>query len=294
MDAADRIPVAQDVYVRPHHWHFVRTGIEPEVLFLHGTAASSHSWHGILSKLSATYGCLALDLPGHGETRLGSRFRSGINQMAQDIGKLLTDQGWRPRAIIAHSAGAAIALRLSASMDNIPVVGINPAIQPFQGVTALAFPMMARAMTSVPMVISSAAHVLSEQSRVNALLDSTGSNIGKESRTAYEKLFRKKSHLEGVLLMMAQWKLDGLLADLPKLTMPCLFLTGSGDRTVPPISAVETAQAMPNARVLSFDGYGHLMHEEAPEVVADVAARWIDTVADNPQIGACEDMFERT
>jgi magnesium chelatase accessory protein len=37
---------------------------------------------------------------------------------------------------------------------------------------------------------------------------------------------------------------------------------------VSPIAAVQAASTMPHATVQSLDGYGHLVHEEAPEPVA--------------------------
>ena len=93
---------------------------------------------------------------------------------------------------------------------------------------------------------------------------------------AYTQLFRTRRHVDGTLLMMAAWKLDGLLADLPKLDLPCLFLTGGNDKTVPPVIAVEAAERMPNAQVRSLDGYGHLVHEEAPEIVGKAIINWLD------------------
>ena len=67
--------------------------------------------------------------------------------------------------------------------------------------------------------------------------------------------------------MMAQWSLTGLMADLPRIETRALFLTGSNDQTVPPVTAVDAAHQMPNARVESLDGLGHLAHEEQPETL---------------------------
>ena len=44
--------------------------------------------------------------------------RLGLDAMAEDLAALLADQGWQPQAIIGHSAGAALALRLA---ETLPV-----------------------------------------------------------------------------------------------------------------------------------------------------------------------------
>jgi magnesium chelatase accessory protein len=68
---------------------------------------------------------------------------------------------------------------------------------------------------------------------------------------------------------MAQWQLDGLIARLPAIATPTLFLTGSNDRAVPPSCSRDAAARMPQARVKDFAGLGHLIHEEAAPLVAE-------------------------
>ena len=262
--------------VRPHEWHVQSMGHGPTVLLLHGTGGATHSWRDVMPVLARDFQVIAIDLPGHGFTRLGSRHRSSLNTMAQDIAALCQEQGWRPVCILGHSAGAAIALRLATLLPGTPrVVAVNPALQPFQGLAGLMFPMVARVLAMTPMLIDMARRSLAAPGRVRALIEGTGSQIDAAGIALYSRLFNDRAHLDGTLLMMSQWKLDGLLADLPGTRTPCLFLTGSFDRTVPPISAVEAAAVMPDAAVESFDGLGHLLHEQAPERVAARIRDWL-------------------
>lgn len=267
--------------VRPHDWHLQDSGTGPALLLLHGTGASTHSWRDLIPHFVQNHRVLAVDLPGHGFTRLGTRLRSGLGPVAEDLHRLLTETGADPVAIIGHSAGAAIGLRLAQRLDNKPaVIGINPALQPFQDIAGVMFPMTARMMAITPGLSRMLARSLSETRRVLPLLRSTGSDLSVSGLNLYARLFRDADHVDGTLLMMSQWKLDGLLSDLPSLTSRCLFLTGSQDRMVPPVSAVQAAERMPDAQVQSLDGYGHLVHEEAPSLVADVIASWL---ADTPK-----------
>ena len=267
---------SRQVRSRPHDWHVQEMGTGPDLLLLHGTGASTHSWRGLMPRLAQRHRVLAIDLPGHGFTRLGSRMRSGLEQMADDIAALARTQGWAPQAIIGHSAGTAIALRLAARLGTDRVIGINPALEPFQGLAGVMFPMAARMMALTPGMVEMLAWNMAQPGRVVPLLAGTGSDIPASGMNLYARLFRDKAHVQGALLMMAQWKLDGLQADLPRLDTRCLFLTGGNDRMVPPVAAVHAADRMRRAEVRSLDGYGHLVHEEAPDTVAALIESWLN------------------
>ena len=253
---------------RPHAWHVQDVGDGPTLLFLHGAGGSTHTWRDVLPALKTHRG-IAIDLPGHGFTRLGARQRSSLECMAEDIAQLAAKEGWDIRGIVGHSAGGAVALRLSTKLPGTPpVVAINPALQPFDGVAGLLFPMAARTIATMPFAVDIIRRTLVAPERARQLLAGTGSKIDAKGVALYARLLRERSHVEGALLMMAQWSLDGLLADLPKLETRALLLTGANDRTVPPIGAVQAAARMRDAQVESLDDLGHLANEEAPEDVA--------------------------
>lgn len=258
------------VDVRPHRWHIQEMGQGKTLLLLHGASGSTHSWRDVMTDLAKDHHVVAIDLPGHGQTKLGSRQRSSLPLMAQDVQALIDHEGWTVTAIIAHSAGAALGLRLlQASGIKAPLVAVNPALTPFKGMAGLLFPIAARVVALSPIMAKMLKRRMSGPGQVVSLLETTGSKISPEGLNLYAKLFRSDAHLDGTLLMMAQWKLDGLVADLPKITAPCTFLVGENDKAVPPSSVKESAKRMPDATVLTYPGYGHLLHEEAPSLIAD-------------------------
>ena len=63
-------------------------GEGPDIVLLHGTGASTHSWRALIPLLAERYRVTAIDLPGHGFTRLGARMRSSLECMAEDIATL--------------------------------------------------------------------------------------------------------------------------------------------------------------------------------------------------------------
>ncbi|SLN56523.1 Fluoroacetate dehalogenase [Roseivivax jejudonensis] len=267
---------SRQIPVRPHRWHVQVMGEGPDLLFLHGAGGSTHSWRDVMPRLADRYRCIAVDLPGHGFTRIATRFRSSLPFMAEDLGRLMAHEGWQPAGIVAHSAGAAVALRLAAAMDTPPrIVAFNPALEPFRGMAGLLFPMAARMIAMTPFATSLVRGALVAPERAAALLAGTGSRLDAEGVGYYRRLLRDRAHVEGALLMMSQWSLTGLLEDLPGIHAPTLILLGETDRTVPPDGARAAAARLPDARCETLPGLGHLAHEEAPDAAAERIERFM-------------------
>jgi magnesium chelatase accessory protein len=259
------------VQARPHRWHVQDLGPPdaPALLLLHGAGGATHSWRDLAPLLARDWRVIAPDLPGHGFTRLGAMQRSSLPLMAEDMATLLARIDVRPLALVGHSAGGALALQMARRMDPPPaaVVGLNPALDSFEGVAGWLFPVMARALALNPFVAPAFARMASHRS-VRALVDGTGSRLDDAGIALYRDCIADADHVEGTLKMMAQWRLDGLQAALPGIDLPVLFLVGAGDRAVPPETAARAAARLPNAEVERLAGLGHLAHEEAPGPVA--------------------------
>ncbi|NQZ73554.1 MAG: alpha/beta fold hydrolase [Dinoroseobacter sp.] len=255
--------LSRRIDLAPHRWHVQTSGSGPTMLLLPGAGSSVHTWRDLIPKLSETHHVVALDLPGQGFTRTAGGARSGLKEMSADIAALLSDQNWRPEAILCHSAGAAIGLSLSRTLPMRKLIGINPALDHFQGIAGWLFPAMARFLAISPL----SANLLTlgaTPERSRQVIEATGSLLTDEAHTYYARLMRDRAHVAGTLNMMARWSLDMLLNDLEALTCETLFLTGEKDTAVPPSVASKVAHRMRNANVEMLDGVGHLAHEEDP------------------------------
>ncbi len=232
----------------------------------------------LFSILAQTYRVIALDLPGHGFTQLGARHRSGLETMAEDIASLAEVQSWRPKTIVGHSAGAAIALALAQRMESKPkaVVGINAALQEFEGMAGLLFPAMAKLLASMPFTATLFSGAAGRQDRVEALIESTGSRLDLEGIELYRRLVGDNAHVSGTLKMMAQWDLKSLTNNLPSIRVKSLFVVGTNDNTVPPSVSIQAAKQMQSAKVTELAGFGHLLHEECPADVAEIIRAVVD------------------
>jgi len=265
---------------KPHRWHVQVAGQGLKVLLLHGAGAASHSWRHVLPMLAKTHHVVAPDLPGHGFTQLGARNRSGLLAMSEDLARLCDGQGWQPDVIIGHSAGAAIALQMARQSPQLPkaVISVNGALGNFKGVAGWLFPALAQLLAISPFAPDIFSRLVGTEHRVRALLEGTGSRIDEETVKLYRRLVRDRNHVNGTLCMMAQWRLGSLVADLARQDVPMLFLVGEEDRTVPAKVSYDAMKRIPSAELRAFPNTGHLLQEEAPELVVAETKRFLQAV----------------
>ena len=276
---------SRHVFCAPHLWHVQEIGSGPTLLMIHGAGGASHSWRGLVPVLADHYHLVIVDLPGQGFTRLGARHRCGLDAMAEDLARLIHQEAWTPIAYIGHSAGAAIALRLSELAPARAVIGLNAALGQFEGVAGWLFPIMAKLLAAAPFVAQIFSRLAGNPAKVASLLASTGSTIDATGQALYLQLLRMPSHVDATLAMMAQWTLEGLLGRLPQHLTPCLLITASNDHAVPPIKSSNAAARMPHARWHDIAGLGHLLHEEAPQIVAPLILDFLTTLPPAPAPG---------
>jgi magnesium chelatase accessory protein len=249
-------------------WHVQVMGEGPVALLAHGTGAATHSWRALLPLLAKRFTVVAPDLPGHGFTEPPPTHRLSLISMARDLAALCKTLGVTPQLAIGHSAGAAILVRMSLDRLIEPklIVGLNGAFLPFGGAAALILSPLAKALTFNPFV----PRLFAWPAAVHRLIAGTGSSIDAEGERFYAKLVSNPGHVAAALQMMANWDLRPLVRDLPNLSSDVVLIAASNDRAIPPDVAWRVKELMPRARMASIAGFGHLVHEEAPENIADI------------------------
>ena len=254
-------------------WHVQTFGAGPAILLLHGSGAASHSWRDIAPRLALTHSVIVPDLPGHGLTSRPVDDRFTLDAMAEDLGTLLATLGAQPVAIAGHSAGAAIALRMAltceASDPLNAVIGVNAALSTPSGIATTLFEPV-RALARTPFVASFTAMLAESDTIFRGLLASTGSRVSAEQSELYRTFARSPEHTSALMRMFSSWDVNPMLTALPSLKTPVTFIVGANDDWVPPSQSERVARALPNARVVTLGGAGHLAHEELPARVADI------------------------
>lgn len=263
------------VFCKPHRWHLQEVGTGPLILLIHGSGSATHTWRFLVPLLAKKYRVVAVDLPGQGFTQLGAAHRCGLDDMAEDLMALCRAEDLHPRTIIGHSAGAAIALRMAEiGMTPHPgIIGINAALDTFRGVAGILFPLLAKTIAALPMAADLFSATTSNTNSVARIIKGTGSSLPPEGIAYYRRLVASRAHVRATLNMMAQWKLEPLLARLGQNNARTFLIAGARDTAVPPATSQKAAAKMPFASCEILPGLGHLAHEEDPAKVAVLVLR---------------------
>ncbi len=258
------------VLCKPHRWHVQEMGEGPLILLLHGAGGSTQSWRHLMPHLAKHARVVAIDLPGQGFTKSGAQQRHGLTPMAQDIATLCAQEGWRPAAIIGHSAGGAIALEMTADMTTPPVVvGLNAALSNFKGLAGIAFPIIAKTLSVLPGVAQLFTASTSRPGSVTRLIEGTGSTLSEDELKWYRILIGNRDHVDATLSMMAKWDLAPLLRQLGTHPAKILLIAADGDKAVPPTTSQTAANTLPSGSCIHLPNLGHLAHEEDAQAVLD-------------------------
>jgi magnesium chelatase accessory protein len=261
-------------------WHVQIMGSGPVFLLLHGTGASTHSWRGLMPLLARNYKVLAADLPGHGFSD-SLPYAVSLPGVAKAVTALLNELNLTPDFAAAHSAGAAILLRmaLDGSIKPKAIVSLNGALLPFRGAVSQFFSPLAKIMFLNPFVPRFFAWSAANPATVKRLIEDTGSRIDDEGLALYARLFRNPAHVAGALGMMAGWDLKHLADDLPRLRGRLLLIAGGKDKAISPGDAHELRALLPSAELIVMRHLGHLAHEEAPEEIASLITGFVESPA---------------
>ena len=255
-------------------WHVQKMGEGAPLLLVHGTGAATHSWRGLMPILAQHFTVIAPDLPGHGFTQSPPSHRLSLPSMASDISQLLRALAVRPEIVVGHSAGAAILARMCIDQKIAPqlLVGLNGAFMPYGGVANHLLSPLAKLLVMNPLVPRVFAWQASNAGSVERLIRNTGSTIDAQGIALYGKLVRSPAHVAAALRMMANWRLEPLLHDLPRLATKLLLIAANNDRSISPDVARQVREIYPQASIERVPGLGHLAHEERPQLIADLIA----------------------
>jgi len=251
-------------------WHVQQAGSGPVVFLIHGTGATTHSWAGLFPLLAQNFTVIAADMPGHGFTTRPAPSHMSLPGMARSHQALLRVLGVEPSLVVGHSAGAAILARMGLDGMIFPktIISLGGALLPLDGMPARIFSPLAKMMAALPHPPYLFALRARYTSMVDDLMKGTGSVLKPETVEQYRLLGMSPGHVGAAIAMMANWDLKPLRRDLPHLRPHLILATGSNDRTIPPVMTKKVNALVPGSEVVTFEGLGHLAHEEQPELVA--------------------------
>lgn len=120
----------------------------PLIVFVHGTRLTRSSWRGVMARLSDTYRCLSVDLPGHGALA-GRPFT--LDGAADVVERAVRDQGAGRAVVVGLSLGGYVAMAVAGRAPKLVrgLVIAGSTAEP-SGPAAAAFRLFAWALGAAP------------------------------------------------------------------------------------------------------------------------------------------------
>jgi pimeloyl-ACP methyl ester carboxylesterase len=260
--------------------YFVAGAGRPVVL-VHGLGGAATNWTRLAPLLVRSRRVIVPDLPGHG--RSGSIGRhADLSAYADCILEILEREATTPAALVGHSMGGVVALRLAVAhptrLSAVALVGsagissTSRRAEAFLALTGLLKPARHAARLR---------HQIAPRSSLRALtFGYWGAGLARDlTAEAVLGFLEGGRQATDVAAASAALVRDDPRLDLHRVACPTLVLWGSRDRMVPLADGFEYARRL-RAPIRVLAGAGHLLIAERPEECASILEDFLDRVGE--------------
>lgn len=260
----DRDPLpGATLYLRNRRVHLVAHGTGPPLLALHGFGASHYAYHALAPLLADRYTVIAPDLPGFGFSDRSPTADYSYEAQAELMLDLVDRLGLERVAVIGHSMGAAIAMRMAAQAPE-RIAALVLAGGPGRGDDTLPAVLAPLVRLALPFVAQSRRCVMLR----TRLAMARGNPVDQAAVQARLDAAHVKGNARALARILTGTR-HGAPPRLVQISTPALVLSGITDRSMPPDRTHRLAQALPRGEAVVLAGAGRLVLEEQP---ADAAA----------------------
>jgi pimeloyl-[acyl-carrier protein] methyl ester esterase len=221
------------------------------LVLIHGFGVDSRVFEPISEELSRAYEILLVDLPGHGKTDVPF---DNFEHCSHVIANVISSSSSNRVSVLGWSMGGQIILRL-------------PELVPgrIESLTLL---------SSTPKFVASEEFKFGYNKSVfKKFFKGVKSDTARAMRGFYELMFSRTEESAPYLVQlknmmpkentlvkcMGSLEKDDQRDILPKISMPTLIISGSEDEICSPQASVYMAKKIPNAKLITFDGGGHML-----------------------------------
>lgn len=264
------------------------------MLLLHGSYASSRWWEPFFAVLPEDIYAVAPDLRGCGgsdKTETGY----SVEEQAADVWALVQALGWKEFDLLAHSSGGAIAMEFALShvevlstlllIDSVPPEGVFTPLDTFD--------LLEQLHADRPLLAESLALLMPTYA---APIKNTPNDYTQHE--FFQQIITDAASMAPPLFTALAQSLNdwNRMADVHRLTLPCLVVWGDQDGIVSRDAATRTLIALPGANNLEvLRGVGHSPMIEAPLTLAERVINFVtDSFEDFAEIrGSVEESADK-
>jgi pimeloyl-ACP methyl ester carboxylesterase len=239
------------------------SGSGTPLVFVHGVTFNRHTWDPILDRLSDRFRCLAVDLPGYGES---SGSAADPRVVVERLRATLQECGIDVPLVVGHSAGVLTATAYAAMHPVAGVVNVDQTllVAPFAGFVQQLAPALRGAD------FDTAFAPFRQSMGVEQLPEPERSRVLATQRIDQQTLL---DHWSGPLTLSPEALQDMVAALLDAVAAPYLWLAG---HELPDADREYLLAHVPHAEIQQWPGLGHMVHLAAPDrfaaLLADFAA----------------------
>ncbi len=243
------------------------------IVFVHGNSSSARTWRPQLEgPLGSRFRCLALDLPGHGQSAPAADLATySLPGYAAVLAGFAGAVGAADPLVVGWSLGGHIALEAAPAMPHaagFAIFGTPPVSS--AGQMAIAF------LPNPAMNVGFSAEVSPQDARAYAAsFTAPGSALPLDDFVA-DILATDGAARANLLASIGQGRFADELAIVAGLAQPLAILHGAGEQLVS-FEYLEqiTTNNLWRGEVMVIDGAGHAPHQEAPERFASLLEQFI-------------------
>jgi esterase len=243
----------------------------PPVVILHGLLGSARNWSSFARQIGVRRRAFALDLRNHGASPWADRMT--YDQMADDVRAFMARQGLPTAAIIGHSMGGKVAMRLALAhgqqVERLVVVDVAPVAY------QRSFNAYVEAMRCLDL------SKISRRAEADALLAEQIDDAGVRGFLLQNLVIGEDGISWRVPLQALADNMPDLV-DFPETPEseryegPTLFVSGGRSDYVRPEHHAKILRLFPNAQFVTIPEAGHWVQAEAPEKFLEVVGGFLD------------------
>jgi len=241
------------------------------LLFVHGFPLSRGAWRKQLDAFRSSYRVVAPDLRGFGESDAGTGATT-MAQFSEDLHALLQQRTTGPVVLIGHSMGGYVALAFARQYPEMVrgLVLVSTKAGPDTAAAAAA-----RRATAEKVRAEGVQVVIQAMSSKMLAADNPDRALAEQVRGFMAT--SKPAGVIGALLGMAER--PDATAQLARISVPTLVITGADDLLIPPAESDALARAIPGSQLNIIPHAGHLVAFEQPDKFNHVLEEWLDRAA---------------
>ncbi len=247
---------------------YLQSGTGPPLILIHGLLGYSFSWRFTLPALASTFRVIAPDLPGAGFSRAAPELDYRLRSIAERLLRFIDVLKIERCHLLGSSHGGAVVMRAATlSPGRVQKLVLVAPVNPWSAIGKR----RARFLSSsfiAPLFNHYAPRMKFAHGWVLRRLYGNARRISPGTLEGYSAPYEQPGSFAHNLKILHSWERDlaDLKTSLPRIAqLPVLMIWGTFDRAVSPGSAQELQQQFQNARLVMFEGVGHLPYEESPE-----------------------------